>query len=328
MTLERIPLSPPEIKPVLINGARPLWSVMIPIYNSIQYLQEAIESVLVQALPKEQMQIEVVDDASTDGNVEELVRNVGKGRISYYRQPVNVGSLRNFETAINRSYGQLIHILHADDKVGKGFYEILGTLLEKYPDAGAAFCRFAHIDENGKKIYQQAAEMQEYGRLPEWLFRIAKYNRIQVVSIVVRREVYEKLGGFYALTYGEDWEMWVRIARHYSIAYTPEILAAYRKHSHSITGDKILTGEYVTDLVKAMNLIQVHLPSSERKSILKDSKRYYAHYALRMANNLWLHFQDRSYVTASIKKALMLHHSLKIYLEIAKLYARMLLNKV
>ena len=325
--MDRIPLTPPEIRPISLKGARPLWSIMIPVYNSIEYLQEALESVLMQAFPTEQMQIEVVDDASTDGDVEALVRNLGKGRISYYRQINNMGSLRNFETCINRSYGQLVHILHADDKVGKGFYQNLGNLFEKYPDAGAAFCRFIHIDEKGNTIYQQAAEMKEYGRLSEWLFRIAKHNRIQVVAIAVRREVYEKLGGFYALTYGEDWEMWVRIARHYPIVYTPEILAEYRKHLHSITGNKILTGEYIIDLVKAMNLIQVHLPSSERKSILKDSKRFYAHYAMRMANNLWQNFQNKSYVTASMKKALMLHHSIKIYFKIAKLYTKMLLNK-
>jgi hypothetical protein len=53
-----------------------------------------------------------------DNNIEELVKKVGKGRVSYFRQKKqNVGSLRNFETCINRSRGKYIHLLHGDDRV-------------------------------------------------------------------------------------------------------------------------------------------------------------------------------------------------------------------
>jgi hypothetical protein len=48
---------------------------------------------------------------------EELVKKVGKGRVSYFRQKQNVGSLRNFETCINRSRGKYIHLLHGDDEL-------------------------------------------------------------------------------------------------------------------------------------------------------------------------------------------------------------------
>ncbi len=48
--------------------------------------------------------------------------------------------------------------------------------------------------------------------------------------------MYENLGAFYGVDYGEDWEMWVRIARHYPVAYTPQVLAAYRLHAASISG--------------------------------------------------------------------------------------------
>jgi len=76
---------------------------MIPAYNCTGFLTEALEAVLAQALPPEQMQIEVVDDCSTDADVEALVQAIGKGRIGYFRQPENKGSLRNFETCINRA---------------------------------------------------------------------------------------------------------------------------------------------------------------------------------------------------------------------------------
>ena len=53
--LERIPNRPPKIDPLLDNLNRPLWSVMIPSYNCIHYLREAINSVLIQALTVEEM---------------------------------------------------------------------------------------------------------------------------------------------------------------------------------------------------------------------------------------------------------------------------------
>src|SRR5260370_41738394 len=99
---ERIPRQPPLIKPVPEHIKRPRWSVMIPAYNCSEYLRGNIQSVLQQDPGPEIMQIEVVDDASTDADVESLVRDIGQGRVGYYRQPENVGSLRNFETSLNR----------------------------------------------------------------------------------------------------------------------------------------------------------------------------------------------------------------------------------
>src|ERR1051326_8157020 len=98
MSMERIPLVPPTIAPVPSGVVRPLFSVMIPTYNCTQYLREALASVLLQDPGAEQMQIEVVDDCSTDADVRAVVEELGKGRVGYFRQDRNVGSLRNFET--------------------------------------------------------------------------------------------------------------------------------------------------------------------------------------------------------------------------------------
>ena len=51
---------------------------MIPTYNCSKYLKQALESVLIQDPGIEKMQIEVVDDNSTDENVEELVNAIGR----------------------------------------------------------------------------------------------------------------------------------------------------------------------------------------------------------------------------------------------------------
>jgi len=212
--INRIPDSPPVILSLPAGINRPLWSIMIPIYNGAIYLREAIESVLIQDMGIDKMQIEVVDDCSTDADVKGIVEEVGKGRVSYYRQEQNIGSLRNFETCINRSKGYYIHLLHCDDKVKDGFYETMTTLFTSFPEAAAAFCAHDSIDAVGKVYSISEPEANEPCILPDLLFTLAVRQPIQYVSMVVKREIYEALGAFYGVTYGEDWEMWARIAAH------------------------------------------------------------------------------------------------------------------
>jgi glycosyltransferase involved in cell wall biosynthesis len=325
--MSNIPSSPPVIPPLAESKDRPLWSVMIPVYNCAQFLPETLESVLLQEIPETEMQIEVVDDASTDIDVAALVNQIGKGRVKYFRQAQNVGSLLNFETCINRSRGTLIHILHGDDKVRKGYYHKIGELFRKYPEAGAAFCRFSCIDEHGRKVYDKRREIKQAGILQNWLITIGERQHIQYAAITVRREVYEKLGAFFGITYGEDWEMWVRIARNYPVAYLPDMLADYRMHSNSTSGKKFITGEYLQDLLQAMKLIQKYLPEDKRQSILKKSKKYYASYGIKVADELWSKLHDQQVINAHIKQILSLYKSPKIYLLIILLYFKVKLSR-
>lgn len=103
---DRIPKLPPVIQPLAVGVEQLIWSVMIPVYNTYTYLEECLVSIMEQDRGLDQMQIMVVDDASTDGDVEQLVKRVGAGRIGYFRQPMNVGKLRNFETCIKLSQGK------------------------------------------------------------------------------------------------------------------------------------------------------------------------------------------------------------------------------
>lgn len=314
------------ILPVRRDIRRPIWSVMIPVYNCSQYLIETLESVLAQDPGADLMQIEVVDDASTDADVQSLVQQTGGGRISYFRQPCNVGSLRNFQTCLDRSTGQLIHMLHGDDRIRTGFYKKFESLFKRYPQIGAGFCRYAYIDEHGRFMYNQDAEMDNEGVLENWLSRLIERQRIQYVSIVVRRAVYEKLGSFYGVEYGEDWEMWVRIAAQYKMAYLPDVLAEYRRHFSSISGKSFVTGKNMESLTTVMNNIQHYLPQGERSFIAKRSKKFYAHYAIRVANALWKNLRHRQGAAAQAKAAWSMSRDIGLFYKIAKLYTRITLK--
>jgi glycosyltransferase involved in cell wall biosynthesis len=260
---------------------------MVPVYNCSHYLKETLEAVLEQDPGPEIMQIEVVDDCSTDANVAQLVMQIGRGRIDYYCQPVNVGSLRNFETCLNRSRGKYIHLMHGDDKVKNGFYSELANLFDMFPEAGAAFCAHDHIDMNGKIKFQKKPETVKPAILKNWLSKLAEAQRVQYIAMVVKRSVYEHLGGFYAVVYGEDWEMWARIASHYPIAYTPKNLAQYREHELSISNESFLSGKNLKDIQTVIEIIMTYLPPQDRKRIRNKAEKIYAYYSLNRRSYLW-----------------------------------------
>lgn len=269
------------------GGGRPLWSVMIPTHDCAGYLRAALASVLAQDPGPDRMQIEVVDDASAD-DPQSVVEQLGRGRVGFLRQPRNVGHVANFNTCLARSRGRLVHVLHGDDCVRDGFYAAMGRLLEAEPAAGAAFCRYIAMDEAGDWTSIARLEQRSAGLLPDWLERIAVGQRLQTPCMVVRREVYEGLGGFDSRPrgLGEDWEMWVRIAAHYPVAYEPTPLALYRVHSPSLSGRMLRTGENVRDLRRVIEINREHLPPDRADEITRKALLETATTCVRRARRL------------------------------------------
>ncbi len=301
---------------------------MIPVYNCGIYIPQVIQSVLSQDMGEEKMQIEVIDDASTDVDVETLVKDIGKGRIKYYRQVENVGSLRNFETCINRSKGKLVHLLHGDDRILKGFYQKMENLFEQYPQAGAAFCNYVFINEKGEVCGRRPPEEKKEGILNNWLIRIAEKQRIQFSAMVVRRKVYEQLGSFYGASYGEDWEMWVRIAKNYPVAYTPEVLAEYRGHTGSLTWKKVNSGQIFPDLLQVIKNINKHIPEKGREKVTNRTNKHCAHLFVGYAIRICKEKHGFSNAQVLIQQALTFDKSPHLLLRIGKIYLRILMHKV
>lgn len=316
--LERTPKLPPKIEPLAANVIRPTWSVMIPSYNCIHYLRKTIESVLQQAPSVEEMQIEVVDDFSIDGDVEALVNEIGRNRVTFFKQQKNVGSLRNFETCINRSTGTFVHILHGDDLVKPGFYRELESLFERFPDIGAAFTGCTDFDENDAEIWDSKKILSEPGIIDNWLFKIAEGQLLQTPCIVVKRSVYEHLGGFFGVHYGEDWEMWTRIAAHYPVAYSPKPLAFYRVHSSNITSNSFRTGQNIKDISTVIDIIQHYLPKEERKRLKRKARKNYAFYVTMIVDGLYRNKEPKAAIlqTARALRLYASKHTLYYFIKI------------
>jgi glycosyltransferase involved in cell wall biosynthesis len=268
---------------------RPTWSVMIPTYNCADYLRETLASVLIQDPGPEQMQITVVDNCSTQDDPETVVKELGKGRVEFHRQDKNVGPTKNFQTCLERARGKLIHLLHSDDCVREDFYQKMEQGFEKAPEIGAAFCRHIIMDENSLWEDLSVLEQSESGVLPpSWLDLQIGFPRIQTPAIVVRREVYEKLGGFDCrLQYTDDWEMEIRIAENFPIWYEVEPLALWRKHSKSSTAANMVDAENIRDARKAITIIQERdISKRMTTNLLRHTKQNWAFFALVTADSM------------------------------------------
>ncbi len=301
----------PLISPVSPEVARPRWSVMIPTYNGKKYLEQTLRSVLQQAPDNDQMQIEVIDDCSTEESVEELVETVGQGRISFFRQPRNMGLIGNWNTCIERSRGHWVHILHQDDVVLPGFYQQLEAAMSS--PAGAAFSRFLFMDEEGHWQNLERIERSTPGVLENWLEEIAVAQWIQFPAMVVKRSVYEKLGGFcLEAHYAADWEMWKRIVAHYPIWYEPQTLACYRVHSASETSRLLRSGKDIADIRKSIDISAAYLPPTQASKLCAQAKEHYAFYALSTARRMLFH-NDWIGAIAQIREAWYCSPSFKFF---------------
>jgi glycosyltransferase involved in cell wall biosynthesis len=286
---------------------------MIPTYNCAHYLRKALHSVLCQDPGRDAMQIEVIDDHSTNDDPEAVVKEMGKGRVNFFKQPENVGYIRNFETCLHRSSGRLIHLLHADDYVLDGFYSKMQQAFEADLAIGAVYCRHIIMDENGHWRRISPLEQPESGILKNCVERIYVRHPIQAPSIVSRRDVFEKLGGFdrRISCSGEDWEMWVRIACKYPIWFEVEPLAVYRSHSASLSGYAARSGQDLKDVRRAYEIISSYLPETIMKKLSRKSREFWAFCGLNNAVNM-LAAGDMAATIAQMREALKFSFSLKV----------------
>jgi glycosyltransferase involved in cell wall biosynthesis len=310
-----------DVPPVPAEVARPLWSVMIPTFNNSGHLRAALLSVLAQDAGPEKMQIEVVDDASVDDPAS-VVEEIGRGRVSYYRQTRNVGHIANFHSCLLRSTGRIVHLLHCDDAVLPGFYRKLQVAFESAPGLGAAFCRQIFVDEQGVPLSTAPLEQEKAGIMSEAACRLAREQRIMTPSIAVRRSVYERLGGFdRRLRCSEDWEMWVRIAASYPVWYEPEPLALYRIHQNSNTGRHVRSAEDMAYTRRAIEIFRSYLPAERAAEITRTARLTYAWSALESAQRL-LEAGDGRGFRAQLWEGLRLATSVQLLKRSARLLLR------
>lgn len=243
------------------TGARPFWSVMIPTYERSDLLVYAVESVLAQDHGPDRMQIEVVDNYSTRVDVAKIVAQIGKGRVSHFRQTENVGMVRNWNTCISRATGQWVHILNDDDGVMPGYYAAYERLIERYPSALMAGGPAIYIDPKGRAIGLSALPAEAEGPVSDFPVRHALSNLLHTPAFVVRRTGYEMVGGFdLGLRYCPDWDMTFRLALAGEVVVSTVPYALYRVHTANESRVLAANGLTVSEMVSLIDSMFDRLP--------------------------------------------------------------------
>ncbi len=249
----------PAIQPLTLETKRPFWSVMITTYKRTEYLGQALKSVLTQGIDEHEIQIEVVDDCSPPEITQEIakiIQVVGKGRVTFYRQPDNVGIYANWNTCINRALGHWVHILSDDDLVMLNFYQAYRQQIEAYK-CSMVVGQSVFIGEQEQWLGISKPLQASDGLLDNALKQLSLQNSIRTPAIVVAREAYEKVGGFTnSLVYAPDWEMWTRIAANFNVAYVKRPYSQFRNHDSSETSKLVLSATSVTDSLTTSKIIQ------------------------------------------------------------------------
>ena len=246
----------------------PLVSVICLCYNHARFVEEAIQSVLAQTYTN--IQIIVVDDASTDNSVE-VIRTVlsqsGRTDIQFLPLSQNIGNCRAFNQGLMLAKGEYIIDLATDDymmqeRIARQV-EFFLSLDETY---GVVFSDAVYVDEQGKLLYNHFEELQRkrlvYTIPRDDVFRdILTTYFIPSPTMMTRKKVFDALKGYDEELVYEDFDFWVRSSRSYKYNYTDERLTVVRKSARSMStgwykvGDRQLHSTYLV-CRKAQKLVR------------------------------------------------------------------------
>jgi len=271
----------PKISAIQQNDDRPFLSVMIPTYNCAEYLGTTLESVLAQDLGPNEMQIEVIDDCSTKDDPEKVVRDIGKGRVKFYRNSINLGATQNFNNCLRRSIGRYVHILHGDDYVERKFYSTIINMIKSESDFGLYATRSFFMDVNGilESISPKFPESKPKGLTA---IPFAQNNYFLFPGIVINRKCVEMDGGFDEnFEHVADWDMWVRLIYNHGGVLSNTPLAYYRLFDQNDSSRHRRTGNNLIEMIRAFQGFYQMIPQL-------DSNQFF----LQMRNTAYLQYID------------------------------------
>lgn len=226
----------------------PLVTVVCLCYNHSKYLREAVESVVNQTYKN--IQIIIVDDASTDGSVTEIERLAKEyPSIELLLLKQNVGNCKAFNSALKLIKGDFIIDFATDDVMSVDRIEkqvnFFATLDKS---TGVVFTDATYIDAEGKFLrnhYEYLIKKKLLKQVPHGdIYRdvLATYF-IASPTMMMSREVLNSLKGYDEnLTY-EDFDFWIRSSRHFNYAFLNKRLTKIRRTGFSMSAGWYVPGD-------------------------------------------------------------------------------------
>jgi glycosyltransferase involved in cell wall biosynthesis len=204
-------------------------SVITPSFNSSTTIRETIESVIEQQYPL--LEHIVIDGGSTDGTLD-ILRSYP--HLTWLSEK-DEGHYHAMNKGIQRSHGDVVAILNADDCYRPGALRKIGEAFQSHPDWDGLFTDVVYVDGQSRPIFSRQEAVFDYDVL-----RFGAVCYVIHPTLFLRKAVYQRLGGYKHKEFLNccDVELILRLGRdRRRIGHIPEFLVNYRIHQHGQSAD-------------------------------------------------------------------------------------------
>jgi len=204
-----------------------LISVVIPLFNKVDWIERTVESVLNQDY--DNFELIIVDNGSTDGSLEKI-KAINDTRILILKEPKNgVSCARNL--GLEHAKSDWVAFLDADDLWDARFLSTINRLIDSYSECVLFGTNYHFLHRKKTKKPNDRNFPKNEGIVSDYFRKMASGDMLFTASSVcVAKEKALELGGFpEGERIGEDQEMWIKLALSGSIVWTPIRLAYYRQ---------------------------------------------------------------------------------------------------
>ena len=203
-------------------------SIIIPVYNGSNFLDQAIRSALAQTYPETEV-IVVNDGSSDDGKTAAIARSYGDGIRYFEKENGGVASALNY--GIERMEGDYFSWLSHDDRY---YPDKVAAEMESIHAAGRdciALCDSDNINKKGAILTEWRLEESYSARRIEHGWSMLYRGEIGGCALLFHKEHFERAGLFdEGLKTTQDYDLWLRLFKGRRICFTPRVLVSTRSH--------------------------------------------------------------------------------------------------
>jgi glycosyltransferase involved in cell wall biosynthesis len=212
------------------DNNNPLISVLMPMFNAAQYVEEAIQSIRRQTYPN--WELIIIDDCSTDGSVA-VVKKLKKEdpRIKLYRNPKNLGIGSTMNEALRHAKGSFLARMDADDVAFPERLEKQVSYLLNHHDVGIVGSYMVEINEHNDVIAARKVPLDHESISRSMINTQTIQNSTNMINPKLIPAHQLRYDGRYSPV--DDLDFWFRQLNHVRFANIPEYLMGYRKHTNN-----------------------------------------------------------------------------------------------
>ncbi|MEL7354089.1 MAG: glycosyltransferase [Cyanobacteria bacterium J06560_5] len=206
---------------------RPTLSVVMPVYNTLKYLDAAVESILTQSF--DDFEFLIFDDGSTDGSKERLQQYANQdSRIKLFSRE-HGGLTLLLNEGLKKAKGEFIARMDSDDISEPSRFKAQICFLQQHPDYVAVGSEILRIDPGGLPIGIQG-KLENHEDIVH-AFLGGKGGAIIHPSAMFKRLAIKEIGGYRPdCEPAEDLDLFIRLSKVGRLANLPQVLMKYRLH--------------------------------------------------------------------------------------------------